>query len=620
MKKNKLVFLLFSLFLFSCHNVENSSTSNKETSSTNSESSIVENTPSINDSSTIINSSSSILDSFSVEQSSSIEESSSIIESSTTTESTYIEQENEYLLSMSSEELTNLSLQGYAASGIKDFKKYVNTDAYKTVSNADEFIDALNDAKYDYETIWDENSNTYTQTLNKEGSVKVIEIVNDINLGYYILSSNAKSNTSIVSDYASKYNSLKDSLYFSDMFLENGISQIKIERTSNLLIYSKNGAKLTHAGFKLTSCDNIVFRNIFFDKLWQWEDAILSSTSKIGDYDYFGWSYFKIGFCGNVWIDHCKFGKSYDGQIDYANANYSASKSTSFRAPYGANGNKGISITWCDFAAGDDDQDGYIYQMMNKLEQDYQKQECKALYYKALRDNNVSFEDILYGLAIPQKKGFLIGDDQDYKDNDHAEYDYNLELFVTFANCKFTDLEDRLPKVRGGNIYMHNCLFDSSRYYSYRSKLKSLNVQNIVKTVNSGWKCALTSQGIVCGQGGSVKAVNCIFLGISSLLKNNDSGSKVPYNYGGSELINCRYVCDNINYTGSSSDASHKFKNDSTSTLKTEYFKWNTIDGNAPYEIEVLINLEDLIETLNNEIYGAGTSTYISHSFMTFTY
>ena len=29
----------------------------------------------------------------------------------------------------------------------------------------------------------------------------------------------------------------------------------------------KQGVKITHAGFKLTSCDNIVFRNIFFIKL-----------------------------------------------------------------------------------------------------------------------------------------------------------------------------------------------------------------------------------------------------------------------------------------------------------------------------------------------------------------
>lgn len=521
---------------------------------------------------------------------------------------------------LSNFEKDNLSISGYASSGIKDFSKYIDTSSYVKVSTSDEFIKAINDAKYEYETIWDDNTNTYTQNLIKEGSVKVIELTNDINLGYYTLSSEAKSYTSVVSDYANKYNSLKDYLYFSDMFLENGMSQIKIERTSNLMIYSKNKAKITHAGFKLTSCDNIVFRNIEFDELWQWEDGISKDASKIGDYDAFGWSYFKIGFCGYVWIDHCSFGKSYDGQIDYANADYHSTKATSFRAPYGATSSKGISITWCDFASGSDDEEGYIYKMMYKLEQDYLNDNCTALYYKALRDKGISFEEILYGLATPQKKGFLIGDDQDYKEDDHVEYDYNLQLSVTFANCRFIDLEDRLPKVRGGNIYMHNCLIDSSNYSIYREKLSSYNAANAVRSVNSSWKCALVSQGIVCGQGGSVKAENCIFKGIKTLLKNNDSGSIVPYNYGGYDLENCRYVYENVDYTGSSSDENHKFKNSNPTTLATKYFKWNTIDGNKPYEFNTLIDLDNLDETLSNELYGVGVNESLKDYWLTFNY
>ena len=589
---NSISFILLSLLICSCDN---------NVVSTNDSSSSIEQSSEIKESSTTNKESSSIIDSSTIINSSTSEE---VFDASLLTEN----------------EKSNLSLQGYASFGIKDFNQYINTSYYKTVDNEKDFIQALYDARCDYETIWDENTNTYTQKLNKEGSVKVIELTSDINLGFYKLSEESKKLTQVVSDYANKYSSLKDTLYFSDMFLENGISQIKIERTSDLMIYSKNGAKITHAGFKLTSCDNIVFRNISFDELWQWEDAIVSSASKIGDYDFFSWSYFKIGFCGYVWIDHCKFGKSYDGQIDYANANYHSTKGTSFRAPYGATGGKGISVTWCDFAAGSDDNQGYIYKMMEKLENDYINGECKALYYKSLRDNNISFEDILYGLAIPQKKGFLIGDDQDYKEDDHIEYDYNLQLFVTFANCKFTDLEDRLPKVRGGNIYMHNCIFDSSRYYEYRNKLSSLGAASFVKKVNSGWKCALVSQGIVCGQGGSVKAENCIFLGINTLLKNNDSGSPAPYSYGGYDLTNCKYVVGNIDYTGSSSDENNKFKNASTSTLKTESFKWNTVDGDAPYIPNVLISLEELNETLTNSLYGIGINNKIIDSWLVFNY
>lgn len=524
-----------------------------------------------------------------------------------------------FISSLSEDEKKNLSIQGYAQKGIKDFSSYVGTSYYRSVSTPDEFINALFDARYDYTNTWDEETSTYSQTLNKEGSVHVIEITSDLNLGYFKLSSEAKAITQVVGDFASNYSKYQDYLYFSDMFKENGISQIKIENTSNLMIFSKNGAKITHAGFKINSCDNIVIRNLSFDEIWQWDDAHNKDTSKIGDYDWFGWAYFKIGFSGYIWIDHCSFGKSYDGQIDYANANYHSSKGTSFRAPYGATSDKGLSITWCDFTAGDDSKDGYIYKMMNQIEQDYQKGLDNCLYYKALRDKGISFEDIFYGLAIPQKKGFLIGDDQDYKEDNHAEYDYNLELNVSFANCKFIDFEDRIPKVRGGNVYMHNCYVDSSRYNSYRGKLSSSGASSAVRGVNSSWKCALTNQGIVCGQGASVRADNCIFLGINTLLKNNDSGSPAPYSYGGYQLNNCRYECGSTSYTGSSSDANHKFKNSSTSTLSPEYFVWHTSDGQVPYTPSVLIELDELEEVLSSS-YGVGTNILFQEKLLDFTY
>ncbi|UKI49028.1 MAG: hypothetical protein L6U99_09525 [Clostridium sp.] len=49
-------------------------------------------------------------------------------------------------------------------------------------------------------------------------------------------------------------------------------------------------------------------------------------------------------------------------------------------------------------------------------------------------------------------------------------------------------------------------------YINYRNKLKSMNAQSLVQGVNSSWKCALVSQGIVCGNGSSVRVEGTIFL------------------------------------------------------------------------------------------------------------
>lgn len=508
--------------------------------------------------------------------------------------------ERDWIDKLPEQTTVNLSADGYVRDNIGDFSQYVGTEAYRTVATADELITAIKDAKYEYTNNWDDATQTYTQTLNSAGTVHVIEITEDLNLGYNKISAEAKA-TGLVTDFAPKYNNLKDWLYFSDMFLENGISQIKVENTSNLLIYSKNGAKITHAGFKLTSDTNVVFRNLEFDEMWQWEDAPDRTSGKIGDYDWFGWAYFKIAFCGYIWIDHCTFGKSYDGQIDYSNPVYDANAGTAFRAPYGATGPNGLHISWCKFNAGSDDPDGYLYKMMEQIEQDYQAGENNCLYYKALRDGGISFEDILYGVAIPQKKGFLCGD----SGNGKEDYDYNLSLQISFANCVFKNLEDRLPKLRGGNAYMYNCIVDSSEYYEYRTKLRSANAEAKITAINSSWKCALVSQGIVCGNGGSFKGENCIFKGLESLLKNNDSGGKPITDRpvaAGYQLVNCSYQ-----KSASSEPTTTNFTNSSTGTLKTENFSWHTESGEAPFEVNEC-ELSDLEETLNHEWYGAGTT------------
>ena len=507
----------------------------------------------------------------------------------------------------------NLSADGYVKGKISDFTQYEGTSAYRQVKTADELLSAIVDAKDHYANVWSNETATYTQVPadgyteeNFEGTVHVIEIMNDLNLGYKKL-----SNThGIVDNFAPNASKWVDYLCFSDMFNENGISQIKVENTSDLLIYSKNGAKLTHCGFKLTSDNNVVFRNLEFDEMWQWEDAPRSDTSAIGDYDWFGWAYFKIAFCGYIWIDHCTFGKSYDGQIDYSNPNYTDNAGVAFRAPYGADGGNGLHISWCIFNAGSDDKDGYLYKMMEKIEEHYKSGGTDYLYYKALRDGGASFEDILYGIAIPQKKGFLCGDDAKETDND---YRYNLGLQVSFANCKFTNLEDRIPKVRGGNAYMYNCIVDSSQYYAYRTTLRAMNAASKVSAVGSSWKCGLVSQGIVCGSGASVKAENCVFRGIDSLLKNNDSKAKGDAVKGGYLLVNCTYQkgATDMEFTGSSYVEGALFTNASPDKLTTDLFKWHTPNEVEPFTIEG-IPLFELAEVLTNKDYGAGiTGSYL---------
>lgn len=565
---------------------------------------------------------------------------------------------------VSKEIKTSLGDTGYINKDkLPNFSDYVNTSYYAEVTNVSELLNAIKNAQLEYTSTWEYTprteeettkvnrlnelnekraNNTITkeentervaieneldsagtpgkviQNLTKDSKIHVIEIKNDINLGYNHLSTTDIA-TGVVDNFSAKNTGSLKNFNMSDFFTENGISQVKIQNTNNLLIYSKNGSKLTCGGFKLTSCSNIVFRNLEFDELWQWEDTSNINITAVGDYDAFGWAYFKISFSENIWIDHCTFGKSYDGQIDYSNPYYT-NRPTAFRAPYQGTGGNGLHISWCKFNSGSANEDGYLYKMMEKIEQEYLDGQENYLYYNALRDNGYSFEQILYGLAIPQKKGFLLGDSGD-------EFTYNYEINVSFANCYFKNIEDRLPKIRGGHVYMYDCVVDSLEYYGYRQILKEAPAKNkltatgAILAVNSSWKCALVSQGILSGLGASITAENCIFRGIEYILKNNDSSLKNELKNpnatlkGGYKIINCSYQ------KSSDSDIiTSNFPNTSgSSSLSEDFFNWHTENNTKPFEINVF-ELEKLEDYLLNPNYGVGSTPYMENNWIIFTY
>ncbi|MGN1060122.1 MAG: hypothetical protein ACI4QN_00165 [Candidatus Coproplasma sp.] len=522
---------------------------------------------------------------------------------------------------------TNLSADGYVKDKLPDFSVYEGTDAYRKVSNADEFTAAISDAIWHYQSIWNGEGEPITQgpdegytEENFRGTVHVIEITQGIDLGYNKLSDTAK-NSGVISNNI-KTKTINDNgttvpaYTMSSMVEEYGMSELKIQHINDLLIYSKNGAKITHATMNVMSSHNVAFRNLQFDEVWQWEDSETNLASKVGDYDSQKWAYFKISFCGYIWIDHCSFGKAFDGLIDYSNPVYNATeamvKMPMNRNPYGLTEERGVHISWCSFNSGSDDENGYIYKMMTEIEQNYQANlqdssvKCKYLYYKALRDAGSSFEDILYGLAIPQKKAFLCGDSGDNLN----DYEYNRKLDISISNCYFKNVEDRIPKLRGGNGYFYNCIVDNYQYYTYRTKLSSYaSAVTKLGGNSSGWKCALVSQCLLSSNGASLMAENCIFRGVATLIKNNDSASDTDTerNKGYYQIKNCTYqlTAESNPVVGSTTDTVVPMQFKTTTAAYTDGFVWHTADGEVPFTI-CATSLDNLESTLNDENYGVG--------------
>ncbi len=89
------------------------------------------------------------------------------------------------------------------------------------------------------------------------------------------------------------------------------------------------GATLRHGIIDLKGTHDVIVRNLRFRDLWE--------NDPTGEYDQMGWDYVRITNSGktpshHVWIDHCDFGKVYDGQLDIVH------------------GSDLVTISWCRFA------------------------------------------------------------------------------------------------------------------------------------------------------------------------------------------------------------------------------------------------------------------------------
>jgi pectate lyase len=104
----------------------------------------------------------------------------------------------------------------------------------------------------------------------------------------------------------------------------------RVEVRSNTTIYAPGaGATIRRGIVEMHGAHNVIIRNLAFRDLWE--------NDPTGKYDRFGWDFVRITNSGttashHVWIDHCDFGKCYDGQLDITH------------------GSDLITVSWCHFA------------------------------------------------------------------------------------------------------------------------------------------------------------------------------------------------------------------------------------------------------------------------------
>ena len=357
--------------------------------------------------------------------------------------------------------LYKYNVEGYAASaGVTGGGNLLEeSQNYYKAGSAKEFLDAI-------------------KSVKASGRASVIELTADIALG--------DKEVEGYSEYKSFITAHKNYPITHPDLISSGVSMLKLAGMSNLTIYSKNGAKITHTCIDITGSDNIIIRNIKFDELWEWDDE----TS--GGYDRNDWDYMTIEKgSSNIWIDHCTFYKAYDGVID-------------IKTP---SAYSNITISWCEFLPASDGGT-FFDNMMNAMKANPDG----YAYYKHLLESGMTHEQIC-NYAYGQKKTHLLGQ----SDEDTS----SKNITVTFANNYYKDSMDRMPRLRFGTAHVYNCIMDAQNLRNYR--------QDIEKTAGSEYAQKIVSNGASSNCGAHMLLENCYMSGMTNALISGNGSSAAGY-------------------------------------------------------------------------------------------
>lgn len=475
-------------------------------------------------------------------------------------------------------EFLSVSGHAYADGNIHDRTEYYNTDYHRICETEEEFLKAIKDSR--------------------NGKVKIIEVVDDMDLGWLALSEEAR-NSGVVEPY-------KDSLvsagipHTSPSLMTSGISTVTIQDVEGLTIFSPNGSFLKHAEFKLQdSASDIVIRNLEFDEMYEWDDS--QPGGVLGGNGYrkrTGWTYIKVNGANDVWIDHCSFGFAFDGNVDVER------------------GSKGVTISWCKFGKLDYSKEGSLYKTICYLEDIYQNdREHSFKIYTVCRDAGMTPFQMMQLMAY-HKKVHMLALEEDAAEPSQVSFMYNH-----YENCG-----SRIPLCGGANAEMINCYIDNRDFYTVLNTMRAINVGPAIKEVSGYYDFPLYALNV--RQDGAVGADTCVFQNVESpvtdynyfryeygqvsspeeflddgeLIVVNSEYAFTEYEQNIDPLTNSYKELETTLYRGGTYDNNgvNEFTRDETFVGSTYMdFKWIINDGILPFEYKV-VPLEDVREVLND--------------------
>ncbi|MFL6333458.1 MAG: immunoglobulin domain-containing protein [Pyrinomonadaceae bacterium] len=355
------------------------------------------------------------------------------------------------------------------------------------------------------------NANDLVAALGSK-TTKVIEIMNDLDLGYNEVPASARTGALRVAAAPLTH----------PVLIGTGVSTIDIQDKTGLTIFSANGATIRHAEFNVKRANNLLIRNLKFDELWEWDE------SSKGNYDKQDWDFITVDMTSdNVWIDHCTFTKAYDGVVDVKG------------------GSKNVTISWSSFLADDGGPNSFVRKQIDALEAN------RAAYpmYNFLRTNGFSTEDII-AVSRSQKKGHLVGAN---------EFDtLNANHRLTLHHNYYLNMQDRLPRLRGGNAHAFNIYVNNTEALAAKdlrnARVAAMSSTNAAKLTGSSptYHFDVTLNGSISTEGGAVLLEKSQLVDVLSPLRNNQVSASQPEYTGKILALDTLYSLRGVTFRGDS--------------------------------------------------------------------
>jgi pectate lyase len=362
-------------------------------------------------------------------------------------------------------------------------------------------------------------ANALQSAYKTAGSVKVIEIMNDLSLGWNEVGATVQA----VGPFRANATPL-----LHPVLLTVGESLIDIKPRSGLTIFSANGATIKHCNFNIKSCHNVIIRNLKFDENWEWDE------STKGQYDRNDWDFITVGNGGavsNLWVDHCTFTKSYDGLLD-TKAGCSA-----------------ITISWCKYV-GDDgatNTNSWVWQQINSLESN----RTSYAMYNFLRSNGFSTTNIVT-IMQAHDKTHLAG--QNNLDPNNAT------ISMTFHHLWIGVWDRCVPRLRAGNVHDYNIYVDDTSVLAAK-RLRDFIVATVVNLNKSSSNAMKNTysfnppvNGTISTENGAILVEKSVYIDCLWPLRNNQTDPSNPAYTGKIKALDCIYQFDNTTVRGNSTD------------------------------------------------------------------